>query len=85
MRVDVTNLRGLTRSQRVPATESVLYLTDTKVMEATFQDGQLKTVRGTNAVVEQIEMNCVKVSKGDKTYFLKLGDSVRWLEAERLQ
>lgn len=55
------------------------FLTDGLIMSATFDNGELVGIGGTTAKVEQIELDHVKITKGDKEEFVRLGDRVRWL------
>jgi len=73
--------------QGVLDAKQVLFVTPNKVIEAEFLGGQLLRARGVKCLVESIELNHVKVTKGDKEYILPLGDSVQWLHEDegRLQ
>lgn len=58
------------------------FLTEGLMMVAKYEEGVLVKSHGVTAKVEQVEMNHVKVTKGDKEEFLQLSDKVRWLPEE---
>lgn len=61
---------------------AVIFLAPGLLLVAEHQDGQLVRSMGTTCKVEQIEMNHVKVTKGDAEAYYEIGDKVRWLEVQ---
>lgn len=56
-------------------------LSEHLVMSATVDaNGKLLAAQGFNAKVEQVEMNMVKVTKGDNVMFLELGEDIQWIK-----
>lgn len=66
----------------VPITQITKYkvlLTENKVIFGMLVDDKLVSASGYVAKVEQIEMNCVQITKGDHVMYAELNDDVRWL------
>ncbi|MNH39692.1 hypothetical protein D3C79_1009030 [compost metagenome] len=48
-------------------------------MVAQVEEGKLIASRGVAAKVEQVELNHVKIVRGDVEEFVRLGTTVRWM------
>jgi len=60
--------------------KKVLFISPNLLILATVEDGKLTGAIGEKVKAEQIEMDYVKIEKGDQRLFVKLSDGVRWME-----
>lgn len=60
----------------------VTFISANLLIVAKYKDGRLIRTLGTSVKAESVEMNFVKVTKGDETCFFEIGDNVRWMEVE---
>lgn len=55
------------------------FLTENLLMIAELQEGELISSQGCTVKAEQVELNHVKVIRGDKEEYIQLSDKVRWM------
>lgn len=62
--------------------ETVTFISPNMLIVANIIDGKLVRSTGITVKAEQVELNHVKVTKGDEVKFYELGETVRWMEVE---
>jgi hypothetical protein len=62
--------------------ETVTFISPNMLIKANVINGQLVRAAGTVVKAEQVELNHVKVTKGEEVMFFELSETVRWMEVE---